>query len=551
MAARYEIILKDQTGVVVARLNDWIRLKFSRYVNTYGDHKLVINELDPTASLFNLDSQVEVYRWDYDNRINRYKEYEGFHRTEWTKKDERNQSTYLSAGVGYEHLLSRRIIQNYFNTARTGKSGVAETVMKEYVDEQAGPGATVVAGRLFEDGVTSGLTIAADLARGPNWQGSKSYRNLLEVLLEIATDTDMAQKVVGTGAATFEYQAYPLPYGVDRTITGLDTVTGLNASGNRPVIFSDTLGTATEPELQYSRIHEANRCLVMGRGSEDERTLSHVIATPDTSTDSPWNLIEVAAQDQQQDDATSLTDKGEAKLLLLRPRHTFKFKILQLASLLYGRDYFLGDQVTCRIGKEEFTRTIVGVSISVEGRQGNYSESIEIEFSETLSSEEPHKSAVQATTERIRDLESQDTRVAADLWGDIYHPSGYGNGTLTVHDRHAVYQLTAGQVCYMDNIIMPRNFANLEEAILIYIPTGTGTWDYTLASAGGECSEDESEHTDFITDDGESVTDDRLECLDITALFTLYKAGDIIGVKVTCDALSTTTAINIIGIRLK
>lgn len=125
-----------------------------------------------------------------------------------------------------------------------------------------------------------------------------------------------------------------------------------------------------------------------------------------------------------------------------------------------------------------------------------------------------------------------------------------GTNAMTTHGKHTVIPCIATSHAYIE-ITMPCQVDSLEESILLYIPTGTGTWDYTISTAGGYCGEDESNHTDSITADGVVVTDDELECLDISGALTPYKAGDVVGVDVYVDALSTTTVINVIGVRLR
>jgi len=132
-------------------------------------------------------------------------------------------------------------------------------------------------------------------------------------------------------------------------------------------------------------------------------------------------------------------------------------------------------------------------------------------------------------------------------------PCHQGDSALqqTYHGKYSVLALNLTYTHGYISLTMPRKIANLEEAVLIYIPIGTGTWDYTIESSGGYCGEDESEHTDSITDDSVAVTDDEKECLDISAVLTPYNAGDTVGIRITCDALDTATQIDIIGIRLR
>lgn len=155
------------------------------------------------------------------------------------------------------------------------------------------------------------------------------------------------------------------------------------------------------------------------------------------------------------------------------------------------------------------------------------------------------ESIIKSLTDRIRKLESGQE-------GNGFVPYFFVPrlGTLSNHDHHTVRIITAGLGCYIE-IIIPVQVSSLEEAVLIYIPTGTGSWDYTISTEGGACGEDEQQHSDSITDDGEAVTDDEIECLDISGALTPYHAGDVVGVEIVCDVLTTTTAINVIGIRLR
>lgn len=154
---------------------------------------------------------------------------------------------------------------------------------------------------------------------------------------------------------------------------------------------------------------------------------------------------------------------------------------------------------------------------------------------------------IKSIVDRIRRLESIQE---GNGFVPYLFPSLHGTNALTSHGNHIVRPVGSGEMAMIE-ITMPRKVDSLSEAVLIYIPTTTGTWDYTITSKGGYCGEDESAETDSMTADGLAVTDDELECLDISAVLTPYTVGDTVGLIVTCDALDTTSAINIIGIRLR
>jgi len=161
------------------------------------------------------------------------------------------------------------------------------------------------------------------------------------------------------------------------------------------------------------------------------------------------------------------------------------------------------------------------------------------------------KDTIERLTGRIRALEK-------DQPGNGFVPYQFlpalelGTGTPARHGKHPVMGLISnGEYCTLE-LVMPRSAANLQEAYLLYIPSGTGTWDYTIDVAGGHCAEDESEHTDTQTANGIAVTNDELECLNILPVLADFSVGDHVGVEVTRDAVGgSTTQILIVKIVLR
>ena len=365
MAPRYQVRLKDLAGVQVAILTDWYSLDFHRRVNGIDTCTLQIDGDLDVVDEFVLDGQIEVWRSDLSASpvIPIYLEYEGFHRTEVRRTTDEGRSLYSSVGLGYDHLLNRRSILYASGSAQAGKAAVGETVIKEYVDENAGPGATSPP-RLIASGVLTGLTIQVDGAAGLVWTGSRAYRNLLDVLVEIANDSGVDFGIVGNGAALFEFQAKASPWGDDRTTVGLDPATGLNGAGNAPVIFSLPYGNMENPTYSKERREEVNSVIALGQGQEADRVL---VERTDAAAiaESTWNRVEVTRQANTEDTAAGLQSIGDEVLATLQAKEIFSFSALQIPALLYGRDYFLGDLVTARYKDIEQNKKIIGVVISV------------------------------------------------------------------------------------------------------------------------------------------------------------------------------------------
>lgn len=364
MATRYQFVLKNLAGARVAIITDWRSLIYTRRVNGIGGYVLTIDGNSDLVNLFSLDGQVEIYRRDqsatpaFDWTL----DFEGFHRTEVRSTNEQGLSRYSSQGVDYTDLVARRAILFRKGTTGADKVAVGETAIKEYVNENAGPGATVAGGRLFA-GVTTGLVIQADGAAGLSWTGSRPFRPLLDVIREISKAATVDFDVVGTGAATFQFNAQARPIGTDRTNNGIDPLTGLNAAGNAPVLFSLAFGNMRQPTYALNRIAEATSVVVLGRGTEGSRVV--VERTNADIADSTWNRLEVVKNANQEDTVAGLNAVGDAMLDKLQAAETFDFEALETVSLRYGRDYFVGDLVTAEYQGIERDKQIIAAEITM------------------------------------------------------------------------------------------------------------------------------------------------------------------------------------------
>lgn len=362
MATRYQIRLLNQAGAQVSLLVEWRSLEYTKRVNRVGSYILTLDGDLPVVDDFVLDGYVEILRRDIDASpsFGWTLDFEALQRTQQRATASNGLSTFLSSGEGYNSILARRRILFRASTTGADKSGAGETVMKSYVNQNAGPGS--IAPRLF-NGVTPGFTIQADGGAGATWEGSRPFRPLMGVLREIADATSVDFQVVGTGPATFEFQAQVKPIGIDRTNVGIDPATGLNAAGNAPVIFSLDLGNMQTPSYSLVRGAEVTAAIVLGQGVENAREV--IERTSAAITDSPLNRIESVSNANEENTTAGLNSVGDALLEKLQAKEDFDFQTLQIPGLLYGRDYFLGDLVTARYKTIERQKQIIGVTINV------------------------------------------------------------------------------------------------------------------------------------------------------------------------------------------
>ncbi len=364
MPTTYHVWLKNVAGSRVAVLDDWVSLTYTRRVNSPGQYTLTINGDDPKVDLFELDGQVEVWRADLANGIDWYRDFEGLHRQEIREYLARGEHRYTSQGRGYLDLLARRIIYAAAGSAGADKTGAAETVAKAFVDEQAGAGAAVAR-------QTTGLTVQADGATGNTVTMKRAYRNLLEVLQEIALVGGGDFDLVGTGGATFEFRWYNGQLGSDRTVG--------NIGGLAPVIFSLAHGNMAQPRYTLDRLDEVNAVYVGGQGEGATRTVEPRVDAVAMAA-STWNRREAFRDARNEDAVGGLQSKGDAYLAEQQARQSLTFDVLQVPACLYGKHYFLGDLVTARFGTVEVDKKVIQVTVNVA--TGGQRESITVELAD-------------------------------------------------------------------------------------------------------------------------------------------------------------------------
>ncbi len=338
MALEFQVKLKGQDGALDAIITDYDSAYFQRKINNMGSHAIRLWAESSMVPLFTLDSQIEFWWRDTEQGIDWVKEYEGLNRYfRYYTRDE-GGIIFEVLGRGYIDLLNRRIINAAAGSAGAAKSGAAETVLKAYVNEQAGPGAGARA--------ISGLSIEANGATGNNVHLKKHYKNLLAICKQIALVGGGDFDVVGTGEGTFEVRWYDGGMGTDRSAT---------------ISFNLQEGNLEQPSLTTTRLEEINAVLVGGPGEGTAR-LTTWRTDASLIDDSPWNRVEEFTDANENADLDDLYTAGDAVLAEKAPITKLEFSVLQQGSKLYRRDYFMGDLVTVNFLAFSDAMRIVGVS---------------------------------------------------------------------------------------------------------------------------------------------------------------------------------------------
>jgi len=352
MPPLWRVKLRNLSGEYL--LADYEGFSFTRRAGSCGAYALrVVKPESETGrafytrmmARFTLDAQVEFWFQWAEYGIEWYKEFEALHRRYEFYVREDGALVFESGGPGYNDLLRRRIIAAASGSAEASKSGAAETVAKEYVDEQCEGGAGSRA--------ITGFTVEADGAHGDTNTLGRSNRNVLEVVQEVAELGGDEFAVVGTGSGTFQFNWYDEQLGTDRS---------------SEVIFALERGNMASPRLAVDRTDEVNAVRVGGKGEGTSR--AYVWRTDSTLIDdSSWNRIEDFVNASNESTTAGLNQAGDKRLAEKAPLKKLTFDVLQVPGCLYGKHYFLGDKVTADFLGLSETKHVAQVTVTLSASE--------------------------------------------------------------------------------------------------------------------------------------------------------------------------------------
>lgn len=369
VAARYYVIVRNQTGLKVAWFDDWLSLEFGKIVDGLDYYTLTIRGDDPRRSLFELDGMVEVFRSVPACNVNWYREFVGLHRGIGREINENGEKFFRSAGVGLNDFLSRTTILYKADSAQSRKALQSETVMKQYVNENCGTQATVANGRLL-DGVLPYFMTESTSDLGVAWSGDRAFENLLDTLRSIASYANIDFNVEATGYPLFEFKTFMNQLGDDRTIG--------NSSGNQPIIFGVDRGNIGRIQYSYDRMNEVTVATIVGSGSGSTRLTVSAVAT-DTRDDSPWNRREVCRSGNAQD-LSEMAIQAVEELATAKAKEELSFVPIQLPSCLYALHYFVGDKVSVVEDGISYKKRL----LQMKGVIANNQEQLSFEFGDVI-----------------------------------------------------------------------------------------------------------------------------------------------------------------------
>ena len=378
IASQYFVLLRDVDGNLIAVFDDWISLSFREIIKEVYEGTFTISGLDARTTLFEEDGRVEIYRSVPGASILWYIEcvllIDGF----VYDTAESGERLFIVELVGLNDFLRRRDVAYRAGTIFSDKSGAADSVVQEYVNENTGIIATTGNGRL-EEGIIPNFSVAGAAGLAKIWRGSLSGQNLLSSIQDIAKFATIDFAVIQSGDDSWVFTVYPNLIGNDRTVVGLNASTGLNLAGNAPVYFSVPFGTVATQNYRKSRRNEANTIIVWGNG---ERSTQKVTVRKDVTQRAitKYNKRELSVSGSNAEYTYQLEFIGDAELEINKFEETFQMIPLQQVSNIYGKHYFLGDRVTVidERTQTQFTKRIIGVTFIIDGQTRN--EQLTFEF---------------------------------------------------------------------------------------------------------------------------------------------------------------------------
>ena len=224
------------------------------------------------------------------------------------------------------------------------RTGVAETVIKGYVDDNIGPSAPV-ARRV------TGLVIEADGARGETISAAARFNNIQELIYDLAQVGQIGYRITQVGD-DLEFSVFEP---VDRSATIRMDIQNRKLNS---AVYS--YGTA-----------KVTRAIVAGQGEADNRIFLERTNADSLAAESTWGRrIELFKDARQAKETTELETAGDEALADIGKT------IVEMSvtptddeTMVYGVDWGLGDRVTVVANDIEATAVVteVGIQIGSDG----------------------------------------------------------------------------------------------------------------------------------------------------------------------------------------
>lgn len=352
--ADYTLYYRNVDGSLLQVISDFYRLEFARKENEVGELTLDLDSTTMPTSFLQVDKLLEVWR-----TVNGYTYLEGetsWYLRKWEIIGQGGRSLrYRLTFRDSNDLIGRRIVAYAAESAQAKKAAAADNLIKAAARENLGASASTTRN------ISAYLTTEADVTLGPTVNKQFAWQKLSKVFPDVVK----AAKTAGT------YLVYDVVYvspGVSelRTFTGQRGVNHGTDSGDKRTV-SDDYGNLVDGVLEVDYSEVENHIYVGGQGTQDART---IVEVSDATSEglSPLNRCEGFVNAAGSFRAIAdITDEGKTALEEKKAKAVFSGKIVDIPSMVYGRDYGYGDIVAVQFAGYNIDCHVDTVHITVEG----------------------------------------------------------------------------------------------------------------------------------------------------------------------------------------
>jgi hypothetical protein len=301
----------DQSLSLIAEIDDYESLQYTRRLYTYGEFEININYNKQNAEYLQRNNIILV--GSDLNKLGIIK-----HIEIGISEDGKGSETVKAIGYTLDYLFTDRIILPTAGNSHDAITDDAETVIKHYI-------ANCITSPLDSDRDIAFFNLKANLSRGIAVAWQARYTNLSEDMQAILTTVGYGLDIrLNTATTKIDID---LLIGADKTYTSPN-----------PVIFSHEFDNIESQVYVESEIGNKNVAYVGDAETGTSRTVTEV----GTSTGINRKEIFVDAKDL----TTGLADRGAQELAQYPLVQTFEGGILTYGVFEYEFDWDLGDTVT-------------------------------------------------------------------------------------------------------------------------------------------------------------------------------------------------------------
>lgn len=259
-------------------------------------------------------------------------------------------SALSDARIAFLHALGR---SRFANSAYDARTGVCETILRQYVDFNA------ITAQTDLDNVSRvvpGLALLADGAHGSTVPGNLRFDAL------ITKDNSGALQQLARASNP------ALGFKVVQAGTALNFTVYVPADKTSNAKFSMELGNLADFDyvIEAPDLDTEGNAVIVGGGGVG--TLRIFISGSDAASIGRWGRSETFVDARDTSDIATLVARRDEALAAAKERVSFSAELAPVASMIYGSDYDLGDKVSVSIDGAQITDIIREVRVDLDSK---------------------------------------------------------------------------------------------------------------------------------------------------------------------------------------